>query len=98
MVEFKVTINCGSCLSIEQFGNKLICGMPVPKDKEMLNITAFEVDLNSRPDWCPKNKVVNAINNLSEENKVLFDRMCDGFSAMFELINNQRENINECID
>lgn len=61
------------------------------KEKEMLDISAFEVNINSRPDWCPKNKVINIINNLSEENKVLVDRMCDGFSAMFELMNNQKD-------
>ena len=86
-MKFEVPENCGSCLSIGQFGNKYICGMPVSKEKEMLDISAFEVDINSRPDWCPKNKVLNIINNLSEENKVLVDRMYDGFSAMVELMN-----------
>lgn len=90
-MKFKIPDNCRSCLSIKQFGDKYICGMPVSKEKEMLDISAFEVDINSRPDWCPKSEVVNTINNLSEENKVLIDRMCDGFSAMFELINNQKE-------
>ena len=90
-MKFEVPENCGSCLSIEQFGNKYICGMPVSKEKEMLDVSAFEVDINSRPHWCPKNEVINIINNLSEEDKVLVDRMCDGFSAMFELINNQKD-------
>ena len=90
-MKFEVPDNCGSCLSIGQFGNKYICGMPVSKEKEMLDVSAFEVDVNSRPHWCPKNEVINIINNLSEEDKVLVDRMCDGFSAMFELINNQKE-------
>lgn len=89
-MKFEVPDNCGSCLSIGQFGNKYFCGMPVSKEKEMLDISSFKVDINSRPDWCPKNKVINIINNLSEENKDLVDRMCDGFSAMFELMNNQK--------
>ena len=91
-MKFEVPDNCGSCLSKYQFGNMFICGMPTSKEKEMLDISAFEVDLNSRPDWCPKNEVINVINNLSEEDKVLVDRICEGFSAMFELINNQRKD------
>lgn len=91
-MKFEVPNNCRSCLSVEQFGDKFVCGMPVSKDKEMLDISCFEVELDLRPDWCPKNEVINAINNLSEENKVLFNKICDGFSAMFELINNQKEN------
>lgn len=90
-MNFEVPENCGSCLSSRQFGNKFICGMPVPKEKEILDISVFEVDLNYRPDWCPKNDVINVINNLSEKNKVLVDRMCDGFLAMLELINNQKD-------
>lgn len=48
-MKFKVPDNCGLCSSIKQFGNKLICGMPVSKEKEMLDVSAFEVDINSRP-------------------------------------------------
>lgn len=91
-MKFEVPNNCRSCLSVKQFGDKFICGMPVSKDKEMLDISCFEVELDLRPDWCPKNKIVNIINNLPKEDKILVDRMCDGFSAMFELINNQKEN------
>ncbi len=88
-MKFEIPNNCGSCSNMKQFGNKLICGMPpISQEKEMLDISAFEVDLNLRPDWCPMNKTVTIVNNLSEENKVLFDKMCDGLSAMFELINN----------
>lgn len=90
-MKFEVPDNCGSCLSKKQINGQLICGMPVSREKEILDYSAFEVNLESRPDWCPKNKVINIINNLSEENKVLVNRMCDGFSAMFELINNQKE-------
>ena len=92
IMKFEVPINCRSCLSMKQFGDKFVCGMPVSKEKEIFDISAFEVNLEFRPDWCPKNKVVNIINNLSKEDKILVDRMCDGFSAMFELINNQKEN------
>ena len=63
-MKFEIPENCGSCLSIGQFGNKYICGMPVSKEKEMLDISAFEVDLNSIPDWCPKNEVINILNFL----------------------------------
>ena len=91
-MNFEVPDNCGLCLSIKQFDDKYVCGMPVSKEKEMLDISTFEVDINSRPDWCPKNELINIINNLSEENKILVDRMCDGFSAMFELMNNQNES------
>ena len=89
-MKFEVPDNCGLCLSKKQINGQFICGMPVPREKGIFDYSAFEVNLESRPDWCPKNEVVNIINNLSEENKVLLDRMCDGFSAMFELINNQK--------
>lgn len=94
-MKFEVPDNCGLCPSKKQIGGQFICGMPVSKEKEILNYSAFKVNLESRPDWCPKNDVVKAIKNLSEEDKVLFDRMCDGFSAMFELINNQKEKNND---
>lgn len=90
-MKFEVPINCRSCLSVEQSGDKFVCGMPVSKEKEMLDISCFEVELDLRPNWCPKNKIVNIINNLPKKDKILVDRMCDGFSAMFELINNQKE-------
>lgn len=84
----KVPENCGLCLSNKQFGDKFICGMPTSKEKEILDISSFEVNLDSRPNWCPINKIIDNINNLSEENKILFDKIYDGFLAMFELINN----------
>ena len=90
-MKFEIPDNCGSCLNKGQFGDKFICGMPVSKEKEILDISCFEVDLDSRPDWCPKNEIVKNIDNLSVENKILFDKMCDGFSALFEFINNQKE-------
>ena len=97
-MKFEVPDNCGSCLSKQQFGNIFICGMPMSKEKEMLDISCFEVDLNSRPDWCPKIEAVEIVNKFSEEDKVVFEKICDGFSAMFELIDHQKEKINNEAD
>lgn len=89
-MKFEVPDNCGMCHSVMQFGNQFICGMPVSKEKQILDITSFEVSLDSRPDWCPMKKVKYIIDNSSEENKILFDKVCEGFSALFELMDNTR--------
>ena len=90
-MKIQVPEKCGLCASFKQINtNDFICGLPVNKAKEILDTTAFKISLDSRPNWCPIQEAVNNINNLSKEDKILFDRMCDGFSAMFELINNQK--------
>lgn len=89
-MKFEVPVNCGMCHSVTQFGNQFICGMPVSKEKQILDITSFEVSLNSRPDWCTMKKVADAVDSLSEEDKELFDKVCEGFSALFELMDNAR--------
>lgn len=89
-MNLKIPENCGLCASKHQFGEIFICNAPVSKEKEILDITAFEVDLSSRPEWCPVKKLIDEVENWSEKNKILFNKMCEGFSAMFELINNQR--------
>lgn len=89
-MKFEVPDNCGMCNSKMQFGNQFICGMPVSKEKQILDIASFEVSLDSRPDWCPMKKVMDIIDNSSKEDKILFDKVCKGFSALFELMNNTR--------
>ena len=90
-MKFEVPVNCGLCSSRKQINNDLfICGMPMPKEKEILDITSFEVSLDSRPKWCPIKEVSDKAENLPEKDKILFDKMCEGFYAMFELINNQK--------
>jgi hypothetical protein len=90
-MKFEVPVNCGLCASRKQINNDLfICGMPMPKEKEILDISAFKISLNTRPDWCPISNAVDNINSLSGEKRALFDKMCEGFSAMFELINGQK--------
>lgn len=92
-MKFEDPDKCGMChsvISAMQFGNRFICGMPVSKEKQMIDITAFEVSLDSRPNWCPKKKVADAIDSLSEEGKERFDKACEGFSALFELMDNMR--------
>lgn len=89
-MKFEVPDNCGLCLNRTQVGCRNICNMPVSKDKEMLDISSFEVRLDSRPKWCPMKAVKDKVENLSGNDKILFDKMCEGFYAMFELINNQR--------
>ena len=51
----------------------------------------YDNNIDTRPDWCPLPKIVEKANNMSDENKRLFNQMCDGMRAMFELINNNRE-------
>ena len=89
-MKFEVPNNCGLCLSRIQVGRRNMCNIPVSKDKEMLDISSFEVSLDSRPEWCPIKEVSDKVKNLSEKDKILFDKMCEGFYAIFELINNQR--------
>lgn len=95
-MKFGVPVNCGLCASRKQINNDLfICGMPMPKEKEILDITAFEVFLDSRPKWCPIKEASDKAENLPEKDKILFDKMCEGFYAMFELINNQKRGKEE---
>ena len=90
-MKFEVPVSCGLCASRKQINKSLfICGMPMPKEKEILDITAFEVSLDSRPKWCPIKEVSDKAENLPEKDKILFDKMCEGFYAMFELINGQK--------
>lgn len=94
-MKIKVPDNCGECKSKNKIDiNKWVCNMPVDGKKEILNISAFEVFLDSRPDWCPINEIVNKIKDLPEEDKILFDKVCDGFAAMFELIEKRKKNEN----
>jgi len=91
-MKFEVPKNCGSCDSKKLYNAKFVCGMPTKKENEMLDISAFTVPLDSRPDWCPKKELINVIQNLSEEDKVLFDKMCEGILAMIELIGKNNAN------
>jgi len=92
-MKIKIPDNCGLCANKKQIdSNRFICNMPTYDEKDILDISAFEVSLDSRADWCPINEIVNKVKKLPKEDKILFDRMCDGFSAMFELINNWRNN------
>lgn len=89
-MKFEAPENCELCANKRKIGNKFICNVPVSKENEMIDITAFEVSLDSRPKWCPIKEVSDKAENLPEKDKILFDKMCEGFYAMFELINNQR--------
>ena len=86
-LKIRVPENCGLCTKkIQYYDGGYICNAPVSKEKEILDISSFKVSLETRPDWCPLNNIVNIIDNMPEEKKVLVDKMIDGFSAMFELI------------
>jgi len=88
--------NCGVCNVKTQLFNTYFCNYPVDKAHEMLNFSAYRIDdLEIRPDWCPLSKIIEKANNMSDENKRLFNQMCDGMRAMFELINNNREANND---
>lgn len=90
-INLKPPKKCGDCKSRMQLGDKYICNYPVSKAHEILDISAYQVDIETRPDWCPFARTLEKANNMSDENKKLFNQMYDGMKAMFELINKCRE-------
>lgn len=90
-INFTLPKCCGDCKTKIQIGDKYICNYPVDKAHEILDISAYQVDIETRPDWCPLSKFIEKANQMSDEKKKLFNQMCDGMKAMFELLNNNRE-------
>ena len=95
-INLKPPENCGVCIVKTRLFDTYFCNYPVDKVHEMSNINAYMIDdLETKPDWCPFLKIIEKANNMSDENKRLFNQMCDGIRAMFELINNNREANND---
>lgn len=91
-INLKPPENCSVCNGKTQLFDTYFCNYPVDKAHEMLNISAYRIDdLETRPDWCPFARALEKANNMSDENKRLFNQVCDGMRAMFELLNNNRE-------
>ena len=92
--EFTIPSNCGLCHYAKQIGELYICTSPVGKEKEMLDISAFKVSLDSldsRPEWCPMKEIKDKIDNLSEKDRALLDKVLEGICAMRELMHDETE-------
>ena len=92
MIELKVKapICCRDCGMRIWINEMYICNAPIDNRLDILDIGCFKVDLESRPDWCPMAKVVEAAEKMSDENKILLNKAIDGLQALFELIDNSR--------
>ena len=85
-IKLKPPKNCGVCNSKICFGDKYICGYPTDVLHGMIDSSAYVVDVDSIPDWCPIVKTLKEAEQMSDKEKELFNKMCDGMEAMFELI------------
>ena len=85
---YQVPKNCGECIYLKTgFFDYSICNYPTDKDREILDISAFKVSSNTKPDWCPIEKTKLTIKQLSPEDKERLNKVMNGFQALFELIN-----------
>ena len=93
---YQVPKNCGECIYLKTgFFDYSICNHPTDKDHEILDISAFKVSSNTKPDWCPMEKTKLMINKLSPEDKEQLNKVMNGFQALFELMNKKGALKNE---
>ena len=85
---FPIPNSCGECIYRHEFHSGYYCNNPTDEKRQMLDISAFKICLDTKPDWCPMEIIRQKINELSAEDRKLLDKVCAGFNAMFELIEN----------
>lgn len=90
-INLKPPKSCGHCNNKRLVLGKYICNYPVDKPHEIENFSAYQTDLAIRPKWCPIAQIVEGANQLPDSKKKLFNQMCDGIKALFELIDNKEE-------
>lgn len=87
-MNFALSDNCGSCPYAKQiYSDQFICCGPKAVEYEIFDVRAFEVSLDTRPDWCPMAQLIKKINELPEESKALLNKAYDGILAIFNLLN-----------
>ena len=77
-------VKCDDCKSMYTIGLCYFCHMAaISPDNSQQDISTIYVDPNSKPDWCPIDKVNTTLEEMSPEKREKADMIMKGMSAFF---------------
>lgn len=84
MIQFKVPEKCIDCLSIRLIipAGGHYCAAHITNPE--LDISTNAVDPESRPEWCPIDKMNESIRGMTPEKREAFKKVAEGMSVLFE--------------
>lgn len=84
MIQFKVPEKCIDCLSIRLMipTGGHYCASRVTNPE--LDISTNAVDPESKPEWCPIDKMNESIRGMTPEKREAFKKVAEGMNALFE--------------
>ena len=81
-IRIKSMQKCADCPSMRPYADYFICGLPeTDPNKTQMDVSTYKVSPNTKPDWCPIDKVNANLENLTEDQELAVKGMSVLFGA-----------------